>query len=117
MKNIYIHITLVFLYCLVLHSCTKEEEPIAENHSIDKEEPQKESEPCLSSNCALLNFELRKRNVSYEIDIYSSFDILRKDTVRSEIKSAIFVIHGNNRNAKDYFKWMVRSIAELEKEN
>lgn len=101
MKNRSIHIILVYLYCFILYSCTKEQEPIRENPPVDMEELQPNSEPFLSSDYPLLMFQLPNGNDTYEIDIYSSFDDLSEDTICSEIKSAIFVIHANNKNAKD----------------
>ena len=72
--------------------------------------------PCLSANnCKQTLGILSTDTEDLAIEYFSSFEIERADVTWENLKAAIIVIHGNNRNADEYFDWMVNMVASIEK--
>lgn len=74
-------------------------------------------EPCLSPACGLQTMQIPAGTAELTQEFYASFDILRPDAKWGKIKSAVIVIHGNNRNANEYFSWMSNAILGINKQN
>lgn len=74
-------------------------------------------DPCLTSSCALNSISVDAGSAELTLEFYNSFDILRPDAKWGTIKSAIIVVHGNNRNANEYFNWMSNAVTSALKAN
>ncbi|MEL7534129.1 MAG: hypothetical protein AAFN10_22675, partial [Bacteroidota bacterium] len=74
-------------------------------------------DPCLSPSCGLQTMQLNAGTSDLTMEFYSSYDILRPDAKWGRLKSAVIVVHGNNRNANEYFSWMSNAILGINKQN
>ena len=74
-------------------------------------------DPCLTSSCGLKMLMLPGTSGEFEQEFYGNYDILREDAVWGTLTSAVIVIHGNNRNANEYFNWMTNAVLSLGKQN
>ena len=75
------------------------------------------ADPCLTSSCALRAMTVDGGSEILNFEFYSSYDILDTTARWGRIKSAIIVVHGNNRNANEYFNWMSNSVLNMNLEN
>ncbi len=73
-------------------------------------------EPCLSSACAGVQMSLDGGSATLVQDFFANYDFMREDAVWP-FKSAVIVIHGNNRNGNEYFSWLTNAILSIEKQN
>lgn len=114
----------LFILCcfLVFTSCETEDDgyftppeifvddtPVDTNFTIE--------DPCLSSGCAGYSMILDGGTNDLTMEFFSSFDILRQDAVWGKIKGAVIVVHGNNRNANEYFNWMATAMLNQNLQN
>lgn len=74
-------------------------------------------DPCLTSSCALKSMTLQAGAAELTQEFYANYDILRDTAVWGNLTSAIIVVHGNNRNANEYFNWMTNAVLSLNKQN
>ncbi len=108
---------------LGLNSCEVEDdgsftEPVI---FVDDTEPVDPSytveDPCLTSSCGLQTMTLDAGSAELTMEFYASYDILREEAVWGAIKGAIIVVHGNNRNANEYFNWMANAVISMNKQD
>ncbi len=73
--------------------------------------PITEQEPCLSAseNC-YHQFTVRLGNEEGRFHFYSSFPLDQDNTRWENLKNAVIVLHGQNRNADDYFSYMASAL-------
>ncbi|MFK7926463.1 MAG: hypothetical protein AB8H47_31230 [Bacteroidia bacterium] len=74
-------------------------------------------DPCLSPSCGLQTMQVDAGTSELTMEFYAGYDILRPDAKWGKLKSAIITIHGNNRNANEYFSWVSNAILSLNKQN
>ncbi|MFK7908631.1 MAG: hypothetical protein AB8B69_26105, partial [Chitinophagales bacterium] len=74
-------------------------------------------DPCLTSSCALQSMTLDGGSADLTMEMYASYDILREDAIWGAIKGAIIVVHGNERNANEYFNWMANAVLAMNKQD
>lgn len=74
-------------------------------------------DPCLTSGCALNTMTVDAGSEELQFEFYNSYDILDTTAVWGRIRSAIIVVHGNNRNANEYFNWMSNSVLNMKLED
>ena len=74
-------------------------------------------DPCLTSSCALQTMTVNAGSANLTMDVFASFDFMRDSAVWGAIKSAVIVVHGNNRNGNEYFNWMSNAINSIGKAN
>lgn len=71
------------------------------------------AEPCLTSSCALSSMKIDAGSQDLELEFYTNYDILDTAARWGRLSSAIIVVHGNNRNANEYFNWMSNSVTNM----
>lgn len=74
-------------------------------------------DPCLTSSCALRTMTLDAGSADLTMEFYANYDMLREEAIWGTLKSAIIVIHGNSRNANEYFNWLTNATLSLNKQN
>ena len=97
----------VFILSVMFFSACEEEKNITD---VSSPIPKKVEYPCLDASGDCLS--IYKVGIG-GVQIYSSF---HPDSV-SNVKNAIIVVHGNNRNSDDYFSNMMSAIISLGLEN
>lgn len=120
----------LILFCLILVTCMPscndlddgsftpqeifqdEEEPIDTTFTIE--------DPCLTASCAerTLSFSTTSTtNTELNVEYFSSFDLQKEAAIWGNIKAAIIVIHGNERNANEYFSWLANALISMNKQD
>jgi len=66
-----------------------------------------------SSNPCLRTYEIQINDADYSLSYYSNYS-LSENVNLENIKNAVVLIHGANRNNDDYFNWMNNSFEELD---
>ncbi|MEL6696923.1 MAG: hypothetical protein AAFP89_11805 [Bacteroidota bacterium] len=107
---------------LFLWSCEEPDDGSFTPQVIQEPEPPADTsftveDPCLTSSCALQSMTLDAGNADLTMEFYANYDVLREDAVWGTLKSAIIVVHGNNRNANEYFNWLTSTLLSLNKQN
>lgn len=70
--------------------------------------------PCTSASADCMEQINIDENSSF--DFYSSYDIISdSDYIWEEIEEVIFVVHGQNRDADEYFRYMTNAVRDIEK--
>jgi hypothetical protein len=95
-------ITLLLITCMIL-SCN-------DDTSIITERP-----PCLSSGSCKYALGLPTDTDDLIVEYYSSFDVQSTEVTWENLTSAVIIIHGNNRNANEYFDWLTTTLASIDK--
>lgn len=68
--------------------------------------------PCTAAGNDCLQTLVYEKNAIGELDFYSSFPILEENAEWLELEAAVIVVHGANRNADDYFSYMMTTLQQ-----
>lgn len=72
--------------------------------------------PCTSGSNNCLQTIALTADGTANFHFYSSFPIYEEDAAWEDLRSAIIVVHGANRNADDYFNYLMQSLQSEEVE-
>jgi hypothetical protein len=105
------YILSIFLLSILIYSCTNENVgPDEENSPPDVEYTV--ASPCVSAdeNCNESIAITSEEGRSAVFTFFNNYPILNDTAVWGNIKQAVFVVHGQNRDANNYFSYMTASL-------
>lgn len=70
--------------------------------------------PCTTGSASCLQTIALEADGTANVQFYSSFPIYEEEARWDSLRAAVIVIHGANRNADDYFSWMMSSLQAQE---
>lgn len=119
--NTYIKTTSFFFFilllnCLLFSSCEEEDDGsftpqvIYVDTTVIVDPSYTIEDPCLLASCALDSMILDAGSGELIMEYYSSYDIKREDAIWGRLKGAVIVVHGNLRNATEYYGWMAKTM-------
>lgn len=82
--------------------------------SCNNDETVTSASPCLNAKDCKYALSLSETEEAI-VEYHSSFDIQKSDIIWEELTAAVILIHGNNRNADEYFDWLLVTLASIEK--
>lgn len=74
-------------------------------------------DPCLTASCGLQSMTLDAGSATLTQEFYANYEVFRDTAIWGTMTSAIIVVHGNNRNANEYFNWMTNAVLSLNKQD
>ena len=105
----------LFLFFIAsIAACSSDPDVLPEEEEDIIEIVYSEAEPCTSANddclqtITLTSEEGRKSNFNF----YQNYPIMNDTAVWGKIKNAVIVLHGNNRNANNYFSFMTTALSQ-----
>lgn len=113
MKKIY---SLIFV-CAVLFACNNEEVAPDNDDETDTTDIQYTVvDPCVSGdeNCLESIPITSEEGRAATFNFYRNYPIMNDTAIWGNIKQAVFVIHGQNRDANNYFTYMTSSLNQTE---
>jgi hypothetical protein len=69
--------------------------------------------PCTSASNDCLQTMVYENDAIGELDFYASYPIYEENAEWQELEAAIIVVHGANRNADDYFSFMMTTLQQV----
>ncbi|MDR5591905.1 Ig-like domain-containing protein [Christiangramia sp. SM2212] len=78
------------------------------------EEVEETKTPCITASAdCMQSIEIQE---GAEFEFYSSYDIISdSDFIWENIEEVVFVIHGQNRDADEYFRYMTNAVGDISK--
>ncbi|MEL6672238.1 MAG: hypothetical protein AAFR61_08590 [Bacteroidota bacterium] len=113
---------LIFLLMPFLLSCEKEDDGFFTPQVIYQPPAPTDTSftveaPCLTVSCAGQSMTFSAGSADLAMEFFASYDILRPATTWGALKSAIIVVHGNNRNANEYYSWMINAVLSMNQQD
>lgn len=85
-------------------------EPIIINFTTSEDDTIRSMEPCSGVEGCLRTIELTTSNGSANFSFYSNYPIYEEKASWENLKNAIIVVHGVNRNANDYYSYINNTL-------
>lgn len=87
--------------------------PVSLQFSTAKDDTQYALPPCTTASAdCLLTAKLTGNNNTANFQYYSSFPVYRENIVWRDLEAAVIAVHGQNRNADDYFNYLMSALRE-----